>query len=116
MVSLIENNWKKICGVIIGIIVIPMQIEITHHVAWKGTTGCDVDAIGQQTLLDGRGMLVCQSGCSGVLGNMSFFCSLFNQAEDWIAGKRSYITRFGRNVKTFEAMLVTHPMKRVCII
>ena len=72
---------------------IPLQIEITHRVAWRASAGglhCDQTTISSQNLLY-SGNLVCQSGCSGRVGIMSFYCTDFSTSGDWTTGGRTYI-------------------------
>ena len=86
---------------------IPLQIEIIHRVAWRasfrfGEVYCDQTTISSQTLLYG-GDLVCQSGCSGIVGNMSFYCTDFSISEDWTTGGRTY-TYSATGITSFEAL------------
>ena len=83
---------------------IPLQIEMTHRVAWRASSGglhCDQTTISSQTLLYG-GNLVCQSGCSGTIGSMSFYCTGFSTSEDWTTGGRTYIYN-ATGITSFEA-------------
>ena len=81
---------------------ISMQIEITHRVAWRrGTAYCDANTSSTE-LLSG-GTLACRSGCSGNLGNMSFYCTDYSESEDWTSGERTYTTNIGTNETSFEA-------------
>ena len=82
-----------------------MQIEITHRVAWRASVHrfhCNQTTISSQALLPGEGDLVCQSGCSGTVGNMSFYCTVFSTSEDWTTGGRTY-TYNATGVTSFEA-------------
>ena len=83
----------------------PLQIEITHRVAWRASRHqfyCDQTTISSQALLPGEGNLVCQSGCSETVGNMSFYCTDFSTSEDWTTGGRTY-TYNATGITSFEA-------------
>ena len=80
----------------------PPQIEITHRVAWRASVVyCNLTTISSQTLLYG-GNLVCQSGCSGTVGSMSFYCTGFSTSGDWTTGGRTY-TYNATGITSFEA-------------
>ena len=82
-----------------------LQIEITHRIAWRRSAGsyffCDQAIINARTLL-GYGDLTCQSGCSGTVGTMQYYCTDFSVAEDSSAGERSY-TYNAAGLTSFEA-------------
>lgn len=80
-----------------------LQIEITHRVAWRRSSGyyCDQSSILSNTLYGG-GSLYCQSGCSGTVGSMSFYCTSYSFAEDWTAGERTYTYSTG-GITSFKA-------------
>ena len=83
---------------------IPLQIEITHRVAWRASFGalyCNQTTISSQAVLYG-GNLVCRSGCSGTVGNMSFYCTNFSTSGDWTTGGRTY-TYNATGITFFEA-------------
>ena len=81
--------------------------------AWKRSNGdsgkyfCNATTISDHVSVPGRGNLKCQSGCYGKLGDMQVYCSMFNEAEDWMIGHRSYIATMRNTVTKFEARLVT---------
>ena len=84
-----------------------LQIEITHRVAWRASSDghyCNETTISSQNLLSlgWRYYLVCQSGCSGTVGNMSFYCTGFSTSEDWTTGGRTY-TYNATGITSFEA-------------
>lgn len=79
-----------------------LQIEITHRVAWRrGTAYCDQTTIASNSLISG-GNLYCQSGCSGSVGSMAFYCNSYSTSEDWSAGENTYMYDT-RGVTVFEA-------------
>ena len=79
-----------------------LQIEITHRIAWRRSNYyCTQATIDAQQLL-GAGSLVCQSGCSGTVGSMQYYCTDFSTTENWSAGQRSYIYN-AAGVTSFEA-------------
>ena len=83
----------------------PLQIEITHRVAWRASVRrlyCNQSTVSSQTLLPGGGNLVCQSGCSGTVGSMSFYCTGFSTSGDWTTGGRTY-TYNATGITSFEA-------------
>ena len=94
--------------IIFGVIVplfIPLQIEITHRVAWRASSGgvyCNQATITSRNLIAGQGTLSCQSGCSGTIGSMSFYCTGFSISEDWTTGERTY-TYIATGTTSFEA-------------
>ena len=73
-------------------------MEITHRVAWRRDTTeggmCNQTSIDASATLLGGGSahLECRSGCSGNIGNMSYFCTDFSEIDNWSAGERTYIT------------------------
>ena len=73
-----------------------LQVEITHRIAWRKThTQCTQASIDAATLLDrGSGRLVCRSGCSGNIGDLSYFCTDFSETDNWSAGERTYSYNF----------------------
>ena len=86
-----------------GILLTPLQIEITHRVAWSATRyRCDQTTVSSQTLISGEGNLMCQSGCSGTVGRMSFYCTNFSTSGDWTTGGRTY-TYNATGITSFEA-------------
>ena len=83
------------------------QVQITHRVAWKrdssqgGTcTQATIDA--QNTLLGGNYQLTCQSGCSGNIGNLSYYCTGFSVTDNWSSGERTHTYNFAE--LSFEAV------------
>ena len=83
----------------------PLQIEITHRVAWRASrigNYCDQTTISSQDLLASGGYLVCESGCSEIMGNMSYYCTDFSISEDWTTGERTY-TYNATGITDFEA-------------
>ena len=82
-----------------------MQIEITHRIAWRRSSGeggsCTQATIDARTLL-GYGSLTCRSGCSGTVGTMQYYCTDFSVTEDSSAGERSY-TYNAAGLTSFEA-------------
>ena len=46
---------------------------------------------------------MCQSGCSGVIGSMDYYCTDFDLTEDWATGERTYTADIGTGVTYFEA-------------
>lgn len=85
---------------------IPLQLEITHRMAWRRTsssnTACNTADIGTIRLF-GSGSLTCRSGCSGTVGSLEFYCTDFDVVEDWVTGDRTYIYNIGTSVTSFEA-------------
>ena len=83
------------------------QVEITHRIAWKRESHqgglCTQATIDAQTLLppDG-GQLTCQSGCSGNIGDFSYYCTDFSVTDNWSAGERTYTYHFAGS--SFEAV------------
>ena len=79
-----------------------MQIEITHRVAWRRVSDyCDANTPPTQLFSDGD--LTCRSGCLGIIGSMSFYCTDYSVSEDWTSGVRTYTTNIGKGVTSFEA-------------
>lgn len=86
-----------------------LQIMINHRIAWRRswspTTECE-ESHKDTTILfyaSAGENLYCDVGCSGVVGEMSFFCTDFSLFEDWVTGERSYIYNIGTHVTSFEA-------------
>ena len=71
-----------------------MQVQITHSIAWKRTSGeggtCTQATVDAQTLLPSGGQLTCQSGCIGTIGDLSYYCTDFSITDSWSAGERTY--------------------------
>ena len=84
-----------------------MQIRFFHRIAWRRTATtnfCTSSDIGTDKLF-GTGDLVCASGCSGLVGNLSYFCTDFSVLEDWVSGERSFTYNISDpNLIIFEAM------------
>ena len=71
--------------------IIPIQITITHRIAWRrGTAFCDASTITSGRLIGEAGSLNCQIGCRGRVGSMQFQCTDFSETEDWSSGQRTY--------------------------
>ena len=84
---------------------IPLQIEITHRVAWRASFGgfyCNQTTITSRNLIGG-GTLSCESGCNGTIGSMSFYCTDFSTSGDWTTGGRTYIYN-ATGITYFEAL------------
>ena len=84
------------------------QIMITHRIAWRrswrSTTECEESDKDTTTLFHASSSdLNCVVGCSGVVGEMTFFCTDFSLFEDWVTGERSYIYNIGTDLTYFEA-------------
>ena len=75
-----------------------LQVQITHRIAWRRDSsagrGCTQAAIDAQTLLSSSHNLICQSGCSGNVGNFSYHCTDFSVTDNWSAGERTYTYNF----------------------
>ena len=75
-------------------------MQITHRIAWRRDSGaggtCTQTTIDAQTLLSSGGSheLRCQSGCSGTIGNLSYYCTDFSVTDNWSAGERIYTYNF----------------------
>ena len=86
-----------------------LQIMITHRIAWRrswsANTECNETHKDTTTLFyaSAHDNLNCIEGCSGVVGEMTFFCTDFSIFEDWVTGERSYIYNIGTAVTYFEA-------------
>ena len=83
-------------------------MQITHRIVWRRDSGeggnCAQATIDAQTLLGGSGLpeLTCQSGCSGDIGNFSYYCTDFSATDEWSTGERAYTYNF--NESSFEAV------------
>ena len=81
------------------------QVEITHRIAWVRTSRdggtCTQATVNAQTLLLSGGLLTCQSGCTGRIGNFSYYCTDFSVTDNWSAGERTYTYNFTES--SFEA-------------
>ncbi|CAC5424639.1 unnamed protein product [Mytilus coruscus] len=77
------------------------QIEITYRVAFRRSAShfCDENAISNSILLNGEGILQCQSGCAGSITSMSYYCTDFSDTEDWTTGVRSVKFTFPTSVE-----------------
>ena len=84
-----------------------MQIRFFHRIAWRRTyspnLNCTSSDIGTDKLF-GTGDLVCANGCSGLVGNLSFFCTDVSVLEDWVSGERSFTYNIDPNLIIFEAV------------
>ena len=86
-----------------------LQIMITHRIAWRRswseTTECEESHKNTTTpfYASPGENLYCVEGCSGVVGEMTFFCTDFSILEDWVTGERSYIYNISTNITYFEA-------------
>ena len=73
-------------------------MQIIHRIAWKRTSGeggtCTQATVDAQTLFTYGGRLTCQSGCSGNIGNFSYYCTDFSVIDNWSAGERTYTYNF----------------------
>ena len=82
------------------------QVQITHRIAWKRSSSeggtCTQATIDTQTLLLSGGQLTCQSGCSGNIGDLSYYCTDFSVTDNWSAGERTYTYNFTE--PSFEAV------------
>lgn len=73
-----------------------MQVEITHQISYIRSSQtlyeCNNTTIAMQLLL-GNSLehLVCQEGCTGVIGTMQFYCTDFSVEDDWSVGQRTYM-------------------------
>ena len=57
-----------------------------------------------QTLLGAQtGSLVCDEGCFGDVGLMSYHCTDFSVEEDWVTGTRTYTYTLPSPSTSFEA-------------
>ena len=82
-----------------------IQIEITHRIAWRRSwsgLGCTTSDIGTFRSF-GFGAVDCRVGCSGRVGDLTFYCTDFDTVEDWVAGERTYTYNIGTSVTNFEA-------------
>jgi hypothetical protein len=72
-----------------------LQVQITHRIAWRRDSPigrrCTQTAIDAQSLQSDEGHLACQSGCSGTIGDFSYYCTDFSVADNWSAGERTYM-------------------------
>jgi hypothetical protein len=71
-----------------------LQVQITHRIAWRRDSGagrCTQATVEAQTLLSGEGRLTCQSGCSGTIGDFSYYCTDVSVTDNWSAGERTYM-------------------------
>ena len=84
-----------------------MQIRFSHRIAWRGThsttLNCASTDIGTNKLFGFGYHLVCASGCSGTVGNLTFFCTDVSVLEDWVSGERSFTYNIDPSLKAFEA-------------
>ena len=82
-----------------------LQIEISHRIAWRRSSSvggsCSQSTIDSRALIGG-GTLYCRSGCSGSVGDLTYYCTDFSTSEDWSAGERSYIYN-AHGITYFEA-------------
>ena len=87
-----------------GFLLFMFQVEVTHRIVWKRSStegNCAQATIDAQTLLPSGGPLTCQSGCSGSIGDFSYYCTDFSVADNWSAGERTYTYNFTES--SFEA-------------
>ena len=79
-------------------LIILFQVQITHRIAWRRNRAeggsCTLATIDAQTLLPSGGYLTCQRGCSGNIGNFSYYCTDFSVTDNWSAGERTYTYTF----------------------
>ena len=86
-----------------------LQIMINHRIAWRrswrSSTECEESHKDTTTLFYASHgeSLNCDVGCSGVVGEMTFFCTDFSLFEDWVTGERSYVYNISSGVTYFEA-------------
>ena len=75
-----------------------LQVQVIHRIAWRRDRSeggrCTQATIDAQTLLPSGGQLACQSGCSGTIGNFSYYCTDFSVTDNWSAGERTYTYNF----------------------
>ena len=73
-------------------------MQITHRIAWRRDSSeggtCTQATIHAQTLLPSGGQLTCQSGCSGNIGDLSYYCTDFSVTDNWSTGERTYTHNF----------------------
>ena len=75
-----------------------MQMEIFYHVSWRRVNFfCNATIIANMVVLTDAGALECQSGCSGTISPMNFFCTDFSVVENWSFGEN-------RLTHTFQAL------------
>ena len=77
-----------------------IQVEITHHVAYKHTT-CTQATINTGTLTVSA--LRCQRGCIGSIGSSRLNCTDFMTSDTWNTGEQSYTHTFSGTESYFEA-------------
>ena len=81
------------------------QVQITHRITWKRDRSqggmCTQATVDTQLLLPSGGQLTCQSGCSGNIGDLSYYCTDFSVIDNWSAGERTYVYNFTEH--SFEA-------------
>ena len=74
------------------------QVQLTHRITWKRDSSaggmCTQAIVNAQTLLSGEGQLRCQSGCSGNIAGLSYYCTDFSETDNWSAGERRYVYYF----------------------
>ena len=84
-----------------------MQVFITHRIAWRRDTSegmCSRETIEMENLI-GRGSLICQTGCTGTIGTLNYYCTDYSEVDNWSAGERTYTYTFSnRSVMFFEAL------------
>ena len=86
-----------------------LQIMINHRIAWRrsysANTECEESHKDTTRLFyaSSGNILNCIEGCSGAVGEMSFFCTDFSLFEDWVTGERSYIYNISTDITYFEA-------------
>ena len=81
---------------------------ITHRMAWAlgtaGSAACTTAAIGDTTTLHGSpSSLACQSGCSGNVGTLQYYCTNVDTTDNWESGERTYSYDIGTTITSFEA-------------
>ena len=70
-------------------------MEISYRISWRRSSGAGGSCSSTGTFLNGEGSLVCQYGCSGTIGPMSYFCTDYSASEDWSFGERTLTYNFG---------------------
>ena len=82
-----------------------LQIEVTHRMFWRASDfrhHCNQSTIRSRDLTSSHRTLLCQNGCNGTVGNMSYYCTDFSTSEDWTTGERTY-TYNATEITSFEA-------------
>ena len=94
-----------ISSAIHSILILILKVRITHRFAVMRGSSCNeatVDGETLRTLIGGS--FLCQTGCSGMVGDTLVYCTDFSVTDNWSAGERAYTYTFNTTLSYFEAM------------